>query len=117
MTGTGGFAWWPYRDVEESDELLMALNDRMMNRPSMSGPVVAAGMAPGAGGLTVEFADAVSNHMQRPPSLGGLGYGFGSYHYARGVLRFRTFLPNALYRRGLLPNLYYSCAGRGSGQG
>lgn len=36
---------------------------------------------------------------------------------SRGVLRFRTFLPNALYRRGLLPNLYYSCAAGGAVRG
>ncbi len=47
----GGFAWWPYRDVEESEELLTALNEQLMRRPSMSGPVVAAPGAPAAGKL------------------------------------------------------------------
>lgn len=75
----GGFAWWPYRhkqtieivreeegtdgevayhvgvrtelfrDVEESEELLTALNDQLMRRPSMSGPVVAGPGASAAG--------------------------------------------------------------------
>jgi hypothetical protein len=40
------------------------------------------------------------------------GYGFGSYATSDGMLHFSCFLPNALYRRGLLPNLYYSCAHR-----
>jgi hypothetical protein len=40
------------------------------------------------------------------------GYGFGSYYYRHGMIHFRSFLPNAVYRRGLLPNIYYACANR-----
>lgn len=40
------------------------------------------------------------------------GYGFGSYIYRDGNVRFVSFYPNALYRPGLLPNLYFACAGR-----
>ena len=40
------------------------------------------------------------------------GYGFGSYAYRDSMLRFTAFLPNALYRPGLLPNIYFSCAQR-----
>ena len=40
------------------------------------------------------------------------GYGFGSYAYRDDMLRFNSFLPNALYRNGLLPSLYFSCAER-----
>ena len=40
------------------------------------------------------------------------GYGFGSYAYRDGALHFNCFLPNALYQRGLLPSLYFSCAER-----
>lgn len=45
--------------------------------------------------------------MERP-----FGYGFGSYAYRDGTLHFTSFLPNALYRPGLLPNIYFSCAQR-----
>ncbi len=41
-----------------------------------------------------------------------LGYGFGSYAYRDSTLHFTCFFPNALYRPGLLPNLYFSCAQR-----
>jgi len=40
------------------------------------------------------------------------GYGFGSYCYSDGCIHFVTFLPNAAYRRGLLPNFYMAAAGR-----
>ena len=41
-----------------------------------------------------------------------LGYGFGSYAWRDQRMYFITFLPNALYRMGLLPNLVASCAQR-----
>ena len=40
------------------------------------------------------------------------GYGFGSYAYKDGTLNFTSFFPNALYRPGMLPNIYFSCAQR-----
>lgn len=40
------------------------------------------------------------------------GYGFGSYAYLENTLHFTSFFPNALYRPGLLPNIYFSCAQR-----
>lgn len=40
------------------------------------------------------------------------GYGFGSYAYRESTLHFTSFLPNALYRPGLLPSIYFSCAQR-----
>jgi hypothetical protein len=40
------------------------------------------------------------------------GYGLGSYVYADGALHYTGFVPNALYRPGLLGNLYSSCAAR-----
>ena len=40
------------------------------------------------------------------------GYGFGSYAYRDSALHFTSFFPNALYRPGLLPNIYFSCAQR-----
>jgi hypothetical protein len=40
------------------------------------------------------------------------GYGFGSYAYLDGLLHFTSFFPNALYKPGLLPNIYFSCAQR-----
>lgn len=40
------------------------------------------------------------------------GYGFGSYTYADGAIYFTGFVPNALYKPGLLGNLYHSCAAR-----
>ena len=40
------------------------------------------------------------------------GYGFGSYAYSDGALHFTGFVPNGLYKPGLLPNLYHSCASR-----
>lgn len=43
---------------------------------------------------------------------GPFGYGFGSYCYRDGMLHFTAFFPNTAYRRGLLPNLYFSCARR-----
>jgi hypothetical protein len=40
------------------------------------------------------------------------GYGFGSYCYRDGCLRFNAFLPNLLHSPGLLPNLYFQAAAR-----
>ncbi len=40
------------------------------------------------------------------------GYGFGSYVYRDNMLHFNSFFPNASYRPGLLPNIYFSCAQR-----
>lgn len=40
------------------------------------------------------------------------GYGFGSYVYADAMIHFTGFVPNALHKPGLLPNLYFSCAAR-----
>lgn len=40
------------------------------------------------------------------------GYGFGSYAYRNDTIHFTSFFPNALYRPGLLPNIYFSCARR-----
>lgn len=40
------------------------------------------------------------------------GYGFGSYAFRSDVLHFTTFFPNAVHRPNLLPNIYFSCAGR-----
>ena len=40
------------------------------------------------------------------------GYGFGSYCYRDCCIHFTGFMPNAAYRSGLLPNLYFACAGR-----
>jgi hypothetical protein len=40
------------------------------------------------------------------------GYGFGSYCYNEGCIHFTSFLPNAVYREGLLPNFYYAGASR-----
>lgn len=42
---------------------------------------------------------------------GPFGYGFGSYSF-KDTLRFASFYPNAMYKPGLLPNLYYASAGR-----
>lgn len=40
------------------------------------------------------------------------GYGLGSYVFADGMIHFTGFIPNALHKPGLLPNLYFSCAAR-----
>jgi hypothetical protein len=40
------------------------------------------------------------------------GYGFGSYCHDAGCIHFTTFLPNAVYRPGLLPCFYYAAASR-----
>jgi hypothetical protein len=40
------------------------------------------------------------------------GYGFGSYVWQDGDLCFTGFLPNLLYKRGLLTNVFFSCAER-----
>jgi len=40
------------------------------------------------------------------------GYGFGSYSFTGSLIQFRTFLPNVLYRSGLLPSLYSAAAQR-----
>ena len=44
---------------------------------------------------------------QRP-----FGYGFGSYAFRNARLHFTAFLPNALYRPGMLPNIYFSSGQR-----
>ena len=41
-----------------------------------------------------------------------MGYGFGSYAFQDEMLHFTGFLPNAIYRPGLLPNLYFACGSR-----
>jgi hypothetical protein len=43
---------------------------------------------------------------------GPFGYGFGSYAYKQDMLHFAAFYPNATYRPGLLPNIYFTCAAR-----
>ncbi len=48
-----------------------------------------------------------SELLERP-----FGYGFGSYAYREDTLHFTSFFPNASYRPGLLPNLFFSCAQR-----
>jgi hypothetical protein len=40
------------------------------------------------------------------------GYGFGSYAFRDGSIHFTSFFPNAMYRPGLLPNIYFTCAAR-----
>jgi hypothetical protein len=40
------------------------------------------------------------------------GYGFGSYCFRDSTIHFTAFLPNALYRRGLLHNIYFASAAR-----
>lgn len=40
------------------------------------------------------------------------GYGFGSYAFRDGSIYFTSFFPNAMYRPGLLPNIYFTCAAR-----
>lgn len=40
------------------------------------------------------------------------GYGFGSYVYDNGMVCFTGFVPNALHRQVILPNLYFACAAR-----
>jgi hypothetical protein len=47
-------------------------------------------------------------YLDRRPA----GYGFGSFSYYQGCINFTTFIPNAAYRAGLLPNLYFACAER-----
>ena len=40
------------------------------------------------------------------------GYGFGSYVYDNDMVCFTGFVPNALHRQVVLPNLYFACAAR-----
>ena len=40
------------------------------------------------------------------------GYGFGSYCFRDRTIHFTSFLPNAVYRPGLLPNIYFAGAAR-----
>ena len=40
------------------------------------------------------------------------GYGFGSYTFGHGMLEFVGFFPNLVHKPGMLPNIYFSCAGR-----
>lgn len=40
------------------------------------------------------------------------GYGFGSYSYRLGMVLFTTFIPNAAYQPGFLPNLFVSAVWR-----
>lgn len=53
--------------------------------------------------LSLNAADLTREHT---------GYGFGSYTYADGDIHFTGFVPNALYKPGLLANLYHSGAAR-----
>ena len=58
-------------------------------------------------GAKLAFTMNHSELMEKP-----FGYGFGSYAYRDRMLHFTSFFPNAMYRPGLLPNLYFSCAMR-----
>ena len=49
-----------------------------------------------------------SEELEHRPS----GYGLGSYCYRDGCIRFTGLIPSVAYKPGLLPNLYFSCAGR-----
>jgi hypothetical protein len=40
------------------------------------------------------------------------GYGLGGFCYREGCVQFNAFLPNLIYMKGLLPNLFYQCAAR-----
>ena len=40
------------------------------------------------------------------------GYGFASYCFRDRTIHFTSFLPNAVYRPGLLPNIYFAGAAR-----
>jgi hypothetical protein len=40
------------------------------------------------------------------------GYGFGSYCFRDSMINFTSFLPNALYRPGLLPSIYFGSGAR-----
>lgn len=40
------------------------------------------------------------------------GYGFGSFVYKNDTLNFTSFFPNAMFRPGLLPNIYFTCGRR-----
>lgn len=42
----------------------------------------------------------------------GYGFGFGSFCYREGCVCFTSFLPNAAYRSGLLPNAYFASLSR-----
>lgn len=67
-------------------------------------PVRAASDAEGIRlALSLNSADLTREHT---------GYGFGSYTYADGAIHFTGFVPNALYKPGLLANLYHSGAAR-----
>lgn len=77
----------------------------------------------GSGLLLVQSFPLLSSGSEDPNALAlGLnkselterphGYGFGSFVHARGMIVFNAFFPNALYRPGLIPNLYFSCAER-----
>lgn len=60
-----------------------------------------------------ESGASLAMMMNRRELLNGpFGYGFGAYHYANNLLQFLAFLPNLAHQPGLLPNLYFSCAGR-----
>jgi AcrR family transcriptional regulator len=67
-------------------------------------PVTPPNDAEGAG-----FALALNAiELSREP----FGYGFGSYSCRDRCIYFTSFFPNALFRRGVLPNLVVSCAQR-----
>ena len=67
-------------------------------------PVVAMSDSDGAR-LALSLNEA---ELRRKP----FGYGFGSYTHRNETIHFVCFLPNIIYRPGLLPNLYFSCAQR-----
>lgn len=58
-------------------------------------------------GVRLALSMNMSELGERP-----FGYGFGSYVYRKDTLHFTSFFPNAVYRPGLLPNIYFSCAQR-----
>lgn len=64
------------------------------------------GMGPSEG-ATLAWSLNQEELTQKP-----FGYGFGSYCYRDGNICFVSFYPNAVYRPGLLPNMFFACAGR-----
>jgi Flp pilus assembly protein protease CpaA len=58
-------------------------------------------------GITLALSLNDAELAQKP-----FGYGFGSYCFRDKMIQFTTFLPNVAYQTGLLPNVYFACAGR-----
>ena len=105
--GTGFTVEFPYGN---QSSLCQVMSDQP--HPSLGNGLLLLQSFPVTGKSDVEGSRIALSMNRVELTERPFGYGFGSYTYRPDTLHFTCFFPNALYRPGLLPNIYFSCAGR-----